>query len=297
MNNKSFFLLMRGFGMFLREFKINLFSLLTLCTLIFVYHIICTTGTGLAGFLAHIAQVTTVRAYLDHDTKDYENIVKNLEKIENVSSVKFYSSKDAKEFVIENAPNIAGMKSFADDFFPSFVELMPNNPSDEEVLKDIEKKASEVDGVDVVSYGKEFMTRFLVVSRGGWIFMIVVSGLFSIAVAFTIFNTVKLSLYKFREEIKLYSLVGATRPFISVPYIFSSLLQIVLAYIISSILFIFVFNIFNSHILQNVGINIFYLPNAIYFIVVFFCISFISVLSAAIGVVSFLKQVSSVNED
>lgn len=297
MNNKPFFLLMRGLGMFLREFKINLFSLITLCTLILVYHIVCTTGTGLAGFLAHIAQVTTVRAYLHQDVQNIDIILEDLKKIENVTSVKYYSPKDAKEFVISNAPNIAGMSSFADDFFPAFMELVPSNSSDESILVKIEEEASKVKGVDVVSYGKEFMTRFIVVSKGGWIFMVVVSGLFSIAVAFTIFNTVKLSMYKYREEIKLYSLVGATRPFISVPYMFASLMQIILAYFLSSIIFIMVFDLFNAKVLQNIGVNIFYLPNFIYFFIVFLIICFIAVLSAAIGIISFLKQVSSVNED
>ena len=297
MSNKVFFLLMRGLGMFLREFKVNLLSLITLCALIFVYHVICTAGVGTAGFLAHIAQVSTVRAYLVADIKEPEKIVTALSSIDGVVSTKYYSPKDSKEFVIANAPNIAGMESFADDFFPAFVELTPLDSSDDKLLDSIESAALKVSGVDVVSYGKEFMSRFIMVSRGSWIFILVISGLFAVAAGFTVFNTVKLSLYKFKEEIKLYSLVGGTRPFISVPYIFSSFLQVSVAFIVSSVLFSIFFNIFNSGVLQKVGINIFYMPDLIYFIAAFVVVSIIGVLAAVAGVVSFLKRVSSVNED
>ena len=224
MSNKVFFLLMRGFGMFLREFKVSVLSLITLCALMFVYHIICTVGVGTAGFLAHIAQVTTIRAYLSDNVKEPEKITSQLAAIEGVIGTKYYSPKDAKAFVIENAPNIAGMQSFAEEFFPAFVELTPVESSNENLLEQIEKDALKITGVDVVSYGKEFMSRFIMVSRGSWLFIMAISCLFAFAAAFTVFNTVKLSLYKFKEEIKLYSLVGGTRPFISVPYIFSSFL-------------------------------------------------------------------------
>lgn len=297
MSNKVFFLLMRGFGMFLREFKVSVLSLITLCALMFVYHIICTVGVGTAGFLAHIAQVTTIRAYLSDNVKEPEKVTSQLAAIEGVIGTKYYSPKDAKAFVIENAPNIAGMQSFAEEFFPAFVELTPVESSNENLLEQIEKDALKITGVDVVSYGKEFMSRFIMVSRGSWLFIMAISCLFAVAAAFTVFNTVKLSLYKFKEEIKLYSLVGGTRPFISVPYIFSSFLQVAVAYIISSVVFIVFFNIFNGKVLQSVGINIFYLPDVIYFVAVFLGVCLVSVLAAFVGVVSFLQRVSSVNED
>ncbi len=297
MSNKAFFLLMRGFGMFLREFRVNLLSLVTLTTLIFVYHVICAAGTGAAGFLTHIAQVNTVRAYLAPGAAGTEEILAELSSIEGVAGVKYYSPKDAKEFVIANAPNIAGMKSFAEDFFPAFAELVPAEGSGRDVFEKIEAAAAGVRGVDSVSYGKEYMSRFMMISRGSWIFMTVISGLFAAAVSFTVYNTVKLSLYKFREEIKLYSLVGGTRPFISVPYVFSSLLQAVAAYSAATAVFTVVFNVFNGRVLHPAGINIFYLQSVVYFAAAFVFTCLIAVAAAMTGVVSFLKRVSSVNED
>lgn len=297
LSSKAFFLLMRGLGMFLREFRVNFLSLITLATLIFVYHLICTVGTGTASFLSHIAQVNTIRAYLVSGTVNTEKILKDISDIAENAEIKYYSPKDAKEFVIKNAPNIAGMKSFADEFFPAFIEITPQKGSGENVYEKIESAASKIKGVDSVSYGKEFMSRFVMISRASWAFMFVISVLFAVAVSFTIYNTVKLSMYKFKDEIRLTSLVGGTRPFISMPYVFSSVLQAVAAYSSATAIFIIVFNIFNNNVLYQVGINIFKTQSTFYFMAAFIFTCLITVAAAMAGVVSFFKKVSSVNED
>lgn len=298
MNNKALYLVMRGIGRFMLDFKPNMVSLITLCTLIFVYHILFAAGGGASAFLKHVAEVKSVRAYIQlNAASDYNNILSNIYSINGVSSAIYFSPADAKRYVEENAPNIGGLKSFSEEFFPAFIEITPRNSNDQTSIDNIASAASKIAGIESVSYGKEVMTRFLNVSRGATVFMLILSALFTISVTFVIYNTVKLSLYKFRDEIKLYALVGATRSFITIPFAVSALLVGLTAFSIGSICFYAGLVFFNGQILYPAGINAMNLPGIMYFVYFFAFVCLVAFLAALSSVKSFLRRVSSINED
>lgn len=296
MDNKTFYLVMRGIGKFFKDFKPNIVSLITLSTLIFVYNVFFAAGDGASSFLKHVSEVKSVRVYLQAGS-DAPFALSEISRLNGVLKAVYFSPAQAKAFVEENAPGVAGMGSFSEDFFPSFIEISPENPRDPQILDNIAASASKINGVESVSYGKDVMNKFLNVSRGAMIFMIVVSGLFTISTAFVLYNTVKLSLYKFREEIRLYALVGATRSFISTPFIVSAFLTGAIAYAAGTLFFYFGLSFFNEKILFPAGINIINMPDTIYFGCLFIFVCFVSIFAAASSVKSFLKRVSSVNED
>lgn len=298
MNNKSFYLLMRGIGRFFKDFKPNIISLVTLCTLIFVYHIFYALGDGASSFLSHVSEVQSVRAYLQTDaSQNNTEISAKILKIKGVDKATYFSPADAKAYVAENAPNMGGMKSFAEEFFPAFIEITPTDRRDQKSLDLIVAETAKIQGIENVSYGKDIMMKFLNVGRGATTFIVIISILFTISTAFVLYNTVKLSLYKFREEIKLYSLVGATRSFISVPFIVSTILTGCFAFIAGSALFYFGLAFFNGKILLPAGINILTSPTLAYFVYFFVCVCLVSLFAASTSIKSFLSKVSSVNDD
>lgn len=297
MNSKLTYLFMRGVIRFFSILRSNFLSFLTLITVIFMYHIFWVAGTGTAGFLNHLSQANTVRVYLSNNNDIIaEEILSSIKILDNVTSAKYYSQKEAKAYAVANAPKAAGLESFAEEFFPSFIEIYPSDTL-EETLDKIVIEVSHIKGVDEVSYGKEYMVKFKAIGRGAWLFITAMSVLFAFSAVFVVYNTIKLSLYKYKEEIKLYSLVGATRPFISVPYLFGAFFLSLFAYLCSLIIFSITFIPFNNHILMQAGINIYDIPNIKYFILSCIIVCIIGVFSAKAGVVSFLKQVSSINED
>ena len=181
MSSKLTYLFMRGVIRFFVILRSNFLSFLTLTTVIFMYHVFWVAGSGTAGFLNHLSQANTIRVYLANNNDIIaEQILSSIKVLDNVTSAKYYSQKDAKAFAVANAP-----------------------------------KAGHIKGVDEVSYGKEYMIKFKAIGRGAWLFITAMSVLFALSAVFVVYNTIKLSLYKYKEEIKLYSLVGATRPFIS----------------------------------------------------------------------------------
>ncbi len=289
MSSKLTYLFMRGVIRFFVILRSNFLSFLTLTTVIFMYHVFWVAGSGTAGFLNHLSQANTIRVYLANNNDIIaEQILSSIKVLDNVTSAKYYSQKDAKAFAVANAPKAATLESFAEEFFPSFIEIYPSDTL-EETLDKIVTEAGHIKGVDEVSYGKEYMIKFKAIGRGAWLFITAMSVLFALSAVFVVYNTIKLSLYKYKEEIKLYSLVGATRPFISVPYLFGSFFLSLFAYLCSLIIFAAVFIPFNSRILIQAGINIYDVPGII--------VCIIGVISARASVISFLKQVSSINED
>lgn len=297
MSSKLTYLFMRGVIRFFTILRSNFLSFLTLITVIFMYHVFWVAGTGTAGFLNHLSQANTIRVYLANNNDIIaEEILSSIKVLDNVTDAKYYSQKDAKAFAVANAPKAAGLESFAEEFFPSFIEIYPSDTL-EETLDKIVTEAGHIKGVDEVSYGKEYMVKFKAIGRGAWLFITAMSVLFALSAVFVVYNTIKLSLYKYKEEIKLYSLVGATRPFISVPYLFGAFFLSLFAYICSLIVFAAVFIPFNCRILIQAGINIYDMPDMKYFILSCITVCVIGVLSAKASVVSFLKQVSSINED
>ncbi len=297
MSSKLTYLFMRGVIRFFVILRSNFLSFLTLTTVIFMYHVFWVAGSGTAGFLNHLSQANTIRVYLANNNDIIaEQILSSIKVLDNVTSAKYYSQKDAKAFAVANAPKAATLESFAEEFFPSFIEIYPSDTL-EETLDKIVTEAGHLKGVDEVSYGKEYMIKFKAIGRGAWIFITAMSVLFALSAVFVVYNTIKLSLYKYKEEIKLYSLVGATRPFISVPYLFGSFFLSLFAYLCSLIIFAAVFIPFNSRILIQAGINIYDVPDIKYFILSCIIVCIIGVISARASVISFLKQVSSINED
>ncbi|MAF80429.1 hypothetical protein CL628_00265 [bacterium] len=63
---------------------------------------------------------------------------------------------------------------------------------------------------------------------------LVVTGLFSLLVVLIMFNTLRLAIYSFREEIDIMRLVGASRWFVQGPFIIEAILVALVAVVISS---------------------------------------------------------------
>ncbi len=298
MNPKITYLFMRGVIKFFTILKSNFLSFVTLVTVLFIYHIFWMAGTGTAGFLNHISNANTIRVYLTNNNDIIaKEILHSIKMLDNVSSAKYYNQKEAKKFAITYSPKAAGLESFAEEFFPSFIEIIPSDTL-ETTFDNIVQETTLIKGVDEVSYGKEYIAKFKAIGKGAWLFIASITILFAFSLIFVVYNTIKLSLYKYREEIKLYSLVGAERIFISMPYIFGALFLSLFAYICSVVLYIITFSPFNSHILIPAGINIYEIPNMAYFVYSCIIICIICIFAANVSISSFLKlQVSSINED
>jgi len=283
---------MRGFRNFLRDFKSNIFSFITIITLIILYNIFTLTAGAVSSFLSSTTSISSIRAYITEDDNRAIIISDQIKTIDGVSKTDIYLPTDTKRFLIDKAPDIKSITKFDDEFFPTFINVELDEVGTKNI-NDIKITIEKFKGVEFVSYGKRIADKFFQINLIIDLFLFILLILLTISIASIIFNTVQVSLYKYYDEMSVYLLVGATRPFISMPYIFSSMIIAIFTSVVAIVLFLlllnFIISFFNA-------IDIFIkVPSILNYFAQILLLIIFSLLSAAVSVTVFIKRVLLIN--
>lgn len=115
-------------------------------------------------------------------------------------------------------------------------------------MEDIAKKLMNMEGVEEVEYGREWIDRFETLMVFFKLGMTAVGGVLMVGLLFIISNTIKLSVYSRLDEIEIMKLVGATNRFIKGPFIIEGMIQGLLGSFLSLLLLIVVYKLFMNKI-------------------------------------------------
>ena len=172
----------------------------------------------------HFKEKVSITIFLKDNAKnkDIEILQAELKKAEYTKSVVYISKKEAA-------------KKYSEDIGEDFVEFLGNNPLKNaidislksefvtpEKMVDIEKNLSIRSIVSEVVYDKpliDLLTKNI--SRLSF-WMLLFSGLFTLIAVVLINSSIRLSVYSKRFTIKTMQMVGATKGFIRVPFIWKS---------------------------------------------------------------------------
>lgn len=245
---------MRGFGYLLKEgfknvWSNRIMSIASVCVLIS-----CLILTGAAELLSlnvekvvdSVGQSNETTVYLKDSVSELEAVYigKDIEKIDNVTSVRFYSKVDAFETYRED---------LGDELFDRISEK--NNPlpdsyivamDDLSLYENTVKQIQAIDGVDTITNRSEIAKKLTDISNlvniiCFWIVIaLIVISLFIIA------NTIRATMYSRRFEISIMKSVGATNHFVRLPF----LVEGVIIGLVSSII-----GIGCISLLYNAGMN------------------------------------------
>ena len=119
-------------------------------------------------------------------------------------------------------------------------------------------KLKQIPGITEVQYGEEWVRRFNSFLNFMRLLGALLGGFLVIAVVFIVSNTIKLTIYSRRDELEVMSLVGATRFFITAPFLLEGLIQGLAGSILSLALLYGLYEGF----LQNAGSFITFNPAA-----------------------------------
>lgn len=86
-------------------------------------------------------------------------------------------------------------------------------------------KILQMDGVEEVRYGRDFLEKFAAITRGVYFVDIVVGFIVILSAVFIISNAVRLTVISRRKNIEVLKLVGATNHFIRTPFIIEGAVQ------------------------------------------------------------------------
>lgn len=187
-----------------------------------------------SNLLNQLKSQTSVIVYLNEDVSDSErqNLESRLIAQPAIGGVDFRSKQDAMRIMEDRLGKETIQGLSANPFPPSFhLSLKPDQ------LSSIDEVASTIagwSGISDVDYGKEHVDRLRNISRVVEILLGSIGLIICVVAIFVIFNTIQLTVMSREDEIDILKLVGATRTFISFPFVLGGALQGMIGFLLGS---------------------------------------------------------------
>ena len=148
-------------------------------------------------------------------------IQKTVESEPGISGVKFISEKQAlDDFMKSMEGNELLLKGLGDHPLPASFELsILETYRSPEAMARLADRFREIKGVEEIQYGREWVEQ---IEKWLWVFRAGALGigvLLAFTVAAIISNTIQLALASRRNEVEVLRLIGATRGFVSIPFV------------------------------------------------------------------------------
>jgi cell division transport system permease protein len=113
-------------------------------------------------------------------------------------------------------PNPEALQYLDKNPLPDSVRVRPASPGE---IDDLAAQIEKIDGVEQARYGKEVVSKILMLARAIQISGAVLLVLMAFAMVLIVNTTIRLTIYARRREIRIMQLVGATNAFIKMPFI------------------------------------------------------------------------------
>lgn len=155
--------------------------------------------------------------------------------MDGVDTVVFISKDDAmSEFREELGEEANMLESLETNPLPASFRITLNPAmSDMEHAEGIAQTAAQINGVEEVNYGRDFLERFSLIARVFMYVDIVLGAIVLLSSIFIMSNTVRLTILSRRSSIEILKLVGATNRFIRTPFLIEGAFQGALASAVS----------------------------------------------------------------
>jgi cell division transport system permease protein len=291
-------ILNKAFKLFREGISLNFASMITIITVLFIYSMFAVMSKSADSFLKEIARADSMRIYLKStDKAKVDKLLTQIADLEGAESFTYLTPTEAREYLRDSATNINYVDKIPAELFPGFVEIkIKPSFQDADRLRDMERRVTELENVDAASYGEKWIKSFgeIRTAMKGFIFILTI--LLTVSIGVIIFNTIRLSLFRYKDDIKIYNLVGATRAFIELPYVICSFIEITLAYIVSSGLVYVFLTFLNNKLLAPVGLDFIILPDAFYYLKIYLYLVVTCIAGSMLSVASFMSKVKSINE-
>lgn len=233
---------MSGFGYLIKEgfrsiWSNRIMSIASICVLVS-----CLVLTGAAELISiniekeveSVGKTNETTVYLKDEVSNLEAVYvgKDLEKLNNISSVRFYPKEDAITEFKDSLPeevfeNISGDDNpLPDAYIIAMDDLSLYDQTIDEVLK--------VNGVDSINNRSELARKLTDISDlVSYISLAIVAALTIISL-FIIANTIRTTMYSRRFEISIMKSVGATNAFVRLPFVVEGMVIGLISAIIST---------------------------------------------------------------
>jgi cell division transport system permease protein len=205
-------------------------SLLTLGTFLLLYTNLRASTAGWGGdaqIVAYLAEGLSM--------DEVNHLSESISRLAGVSAVKYVSREDALERFRRDLGAQAGvLDGLTTNPLPASLEIqLRDRAADTEQVHTLADQVRTMTGVEDVQYGQEWISQYHAFVRVLRVLGAVV-GLFLLGGAvLVVANTIKLAVYARRDELEILSLVGASKPFVRIPFLIEGLVQGVLGAVLA----------------------------------------------------------------
>ncbi len=203
---------------------INLLSILSIATGLFIFGVVLFSLYNIERATHRAPEKFTITVFLKDRAKESEiqSLVNRLSDEKLISRVKYISKDEALRELKESLKDAAYVLEGLDEnpLFPSIEIKLKEDAFNRRDVDYFIKRLRRLDVVEDVFYGEDIFSSIKSLYRNFRVASILLIVLFSVAIVFVSYSTVKILFFKRAEEIEIYKLLGATKGFIRGPFIF-----------------------------------------------------------------------------
>ncbi|WP_419832205.1 permease-like cell division protein FtsX [Endozoicomonas atrinae] len=137
---------------------------------------------------------------------------------------------------------------------PGVIELLPVSEASFEQLDDAVIHFQRMDGVDQVRLDRQWVQRLQAILTMLERFAVMLGGILGLTVILVISNTVRLSIESRRDEIKIISMVGGTRGFIAMPFIYMGIWYGVIGAVLAQVIVFSLLTVLSHEMMDIAGL-------------------------------------------
>ncbi len=202
---------------------INILTVLTIGTGLFILGMIMLILFNIEGVTRRLPERFSITVFLSDDLSDSagKRLTSRIEREPVVKKAIYISREEALEELRTSLKDAAYILEGLNEnpLFPSIEIRLNRDRFDAGRVGRLIEEIRGIKGVEDVVYGEDLLGAIHNLSRG---FKTVSGGLvvlFSVAIVFVCYSTVKILFYRRKEEIEIFKLLGATKGFIRLPFL------------------------------------------------------------------------------
>lgn len=216
---------------FWRNGSVSLASVLIMTVTLTVMTAIVFSGAVLSSTLENIKSKVDINVYFTKSATESQvlMVAEQLRKLPEVANVEYISKKQAydtfRERHQDEEATLQALNEIGENPLPSSINIKAKDPSQYDgivnYLKQKDNNVSDADIIDKINYAKnkqaiDSLSRIITASKKLGVLVAIFFAIVSILITF---NTVRLAIYIFREEISVMRLVGASEAYIRGPFV------------------------------------------------------------------------------
>ncbi len=175
-----------------------------------------------------------------------------IDKLDNIKSIEFISKEETLKSEMEKYEEYKDLFDTLGEGENPYPDTFIINYEDNDGVDNLEYQLAHIEGIEKISCRSDLAESIASLKNGVTLVFVWFTAILFVVSIFVILNTIKLAVYARREEISIMRYVGATKTFISLPFLFEGIIIGLLSGVIAYLLQTYMYNYVQKMIISDV---------------------------------------------